>query len=193
MPKVDTKDFVDYTERLGLVLAQADWNAIGELTADLRTCWRNGNRLFLCGNGGSAANAMHAANDLFYGIAKGNGLGLSAQALPSNVALLTCLANDEGYAEIYSRQLAVDGRKGDVLTVFSGSGNSANIVRVLEQAKSMGIKSYAILGYSGGKAKLLADVPIHFPIDDMQISEDVQLIVFHMIMQWLWRNGPGTA
>jgi D-sedoheptulose 7-phosphate isomerase len=186
-------DFLAYTERLNQVLKGADWDAVGRLTAALRKCWRNGNRLYLCGNGGSAGNAMHVANDLFYGIAKGNGLGLSAQALPSNVSLLTCLANDEGYAEIYSRQLAVDGRKGDILAVFSGSGNSPNILRVLEQAQQMGIESYAILGFSGGKAKAMADVPIHFAIDDMQISEDVQLIVFHMIMQWLLRNGPGEA
>ena len=78
----------------------------------------------------------------------------------------------------------------DVLIVLSGSGNSPNIVAALEQAKAMNVKSYAILGFSGGRSKQLADVPIHFPIDDMQISEDLQLIVGHMIMQWLYENRP---
>jgi D-sedoheptulose 7-phosphate isomerase len=105
--------------------------------------------------------------------------------------VLTCLANDEGYEEIFSLQLAVLGRKDDVLIALSGSGNSPNIVKALEQAKKMGIKTYAILGYKGGKAKALADVAIHFVVDDMQISEDMQLVVGHMIMQWLYQNRPG--
>ena len=76
------------------------------------------------------------------------------------------------------------------MVALSGSGNSPNIVRVIEQAKMMGVKSYAILGFSGGKCKELADVPIHFPVDDMQISEDMQIIVGHMMMQWLYSNRP---
>jgi D-sedoheptulose 7-phosphate isomerase len=76
-------------------------------------------------------------------------------------------------------------RKGDVLIAFSGSGNSPNIVRALEEARKIGMTSYAVLGYSGGKAKALADVPIHFAVNDMQISEDTQVVIGHMIMQWL--------
>ena len=121
------------------------------------------------------------------------GSGLRVSALPANSSVLTCLANDEGYESIFSMQLAVLGRRDDVLIALSGSGNSPNIVKALEQAKAMGIRSYAILGYSGGKAKALADVPIHFPVDDMQISEDLQLIVGHMIMQWLYQNPPLRA
>jgi D-sedoheptulose 7-phosphate isomerase len=82
-------------------------------------------------------------------------------------------------------QLAVQARAGDVLIVLSGSGNSPNIVSALEQAKAMQLKTYAIVGYDGGKAKAMADVPIHFDVHDMQISEDLQLIVGHMVMQWL--------
>jgi D-sedoheptulose 7-phosphate isomerase len=72
-----------------------------------------------------------------------------------------------------------------MLIVFSGSGNSANILRALEEARRIGMRSYAVLGFSGGKAKAMADVPIHFEINDMQIAEDTQLIVGHMITQWL--------
>ena len=111
-------------------------------------------------------------------------------ALSANPAVITCLANDVGYESIFSEQLAVHGEKGDLLIVLSGSGNSPNIVKVLEQSKTMGIKSFAILGYSGGRSKSLADVAIHFSIDDMQISEDMQLIVGHMIMQWLYEKNP---
>jgi len=114
-------------------------------------------------------------------------------ALPANTAVLTCLANDEGYDSIFSLQLAVQARAGDLLIALSGSGNSPNILKALEQAKKMQVRTFAVLGYSGGKAKAMADVPIHFAVDDMQIAEDMQLVVGHMIMQWLYQNRPGRA
>jgi D-sedoheptulose 7-phosphate isomerase len=99
--------------------------------------------------------------------------------------VLTCLANDEGYDKVFSLQLAVLARRRDVLIVLSGSGNSPNIVAALEQAREIGMISYAVLGHSGGQAKQIADIPIHFDVDDMQISEDAQVIVGHMLTQWL--------
>lgn len=163
---------------------------VAHLAEELRDCWRDGRQVFLCGNGGSAGNAIHLANDLLYGISKRAGSGIKVHALPANSAVLTCLANDCGYEAIFSMQLAVHARAGDVLIALSGSGNSPNILKALDQARSMGVKSYAILGYTGGKAKQLADVAIHFAVDDMQVAEDMQLIVGHMIMQWLHQNQP---
>ena len=187
------KFFADYAVRLQVVLAAADWSGVAQLARDMRECWTTGRQVFLCGNGGSAGNASHLANDFLYGTAKRTGGGMKALALTANSAVITCLANDVGYERIFSEQLAVQGQPGDMLVVFSGSGNSSNIVKALEQAKTMGMKTFAILGYSGGKAKTLADVPIHFPVDDMQISEDMQLVVGHMVMQWLYENRPEKA
>jgi D-sedoheptulose 7-phosphate isomerase len=178
--------FAGYAERLNKVLNEAPWQPIEALAREMLDCWKSGRQLFLCGNGGSAGNAMHLANDMLYGISKKLGSGLKVHALPSNTSVLTCLGNDCGYDQIFAMQLAVQASKGDVLVVLSGSGNSPNIVKALEQAKEMGVKSYAILGYTGGKAKALADVAIHFAVDDMQIAEDTQLIVGHMLMQWLY-------
>ena len=183
--------FADYSSRLQTNLATSDWSAVAQLAADMQLCWQEGRRVFLCGNGGSAGNAMHLANDFLYGVAKRTGGGLKVMALSDNPAVITCLANDLGYDHIFSEQLAVQGKKGDLLLALSGSGNSSNIVRVIEQAKDMGVKSYAILGFTGGKCKQLVDVPIHFPVDDMQIAEDLQLIVGHMLMQWLYQNSQG--
>jgi len=185
--------FADYALRLRKVLQDVSWQGVEELARELLDCWKTGRQLFLCGNGGSAGNAIHLANDFLYGISKTCGSGLRVTALPANASVLTCLGNDCGYDQIFSMQLAVQARKGDVLIALSGSGNSPNIVKALEQAKTMGVKSYAILGYSGGKAKELADVAIHFAVDDMQISEDMQLIVGHMLMQWLYANPPLEA
>jgi D-sedoheptulose 7-phosphate isomerase len=178
----------DYAARLQRVLGGADWSGVARLAEELRDCWRTGRQLFLCGNGGSAGNAIHLANDFLYGVSKTAGSGLRVTALPANPSVLTCLANDMGYDEIFSLQLAVQARKDDVLIVLSGSGNSPNVIRALEQAAKMGVRTYAILGYSGGKAKAMAEVAIHFAVDDMQISEDMQLVVGHMIMQWLYQN-----
>jgi D-sedoheptulose 7-phosphate isomerase len=182
--------FADYSRRLQAVLQATDWAGVARLAEELGDCWRTGRQVFLCGNGGSAANAMHLANDFLYGISKTRGSGLRVTALPANASVLTCLANDEGYEEIFSMQLAVQGKQGDVLIALSGSGNSPNVLKALEQAKKMGMKSYAILGYKGGKAKAMADVAIHVAVDDMQIAEDMQLVVGHMVMQWLFRNQP---
>lgn len=184
------KLFSDYARRLSDVLASSDWSGVHELAGEMKRCWSEKTRVFICGNGGSAGNAVHLANDYLYGIAKRAGGGLRVEAFSANPAVLTCLANDLGYDRIYAEQLAVQGQPGDLLIALSGSGNSPNIVAVLEQARAMGVTSCAILGFSGGESKALADIAIHFPVDDMQISEDMQLIVGHMLMQWLYAQRP---
>ncbi|MES2122569.1 MAG: SIS domain-containing protein [Chlamydiota bacterium] len=182
--------FQHYSQRLQAILAASDWGKVEKLAFDLQTCWERDRQVFLCGNGGSAANAIHLANDYLYGIGGHSQLGMRVHALSANPAVITCLANDIDYEQIFAKQLAVFGRSGDLLIAFSGSGNSANIQAVLQEAKKMNIKSYAVLGFSGGACKALADVPIHFAVDDMQLSEDLQMIVGHMLMQWLYRNPP---
>ena len=181
---------VDYANKLSKLLNSSDWSNVDQLGRYMRECWLTGRQVFLCGNGGSAGNAIHLANDFLYGIAKRTGAGLKVQALSANPAVITCLANDVGYDHIFSEQLAVLAEPSDLLIVLSGSGNSPNILHVLKQASSMGVKSCAILGYSGGKSKSLADLSIHFPVDDMQIAEDMQLVVGHMLMKWLYQNRP---
>ena len=184
------KFFEGYSKKLQAVLEKSDWSVIEELASDMQKCWKDGRRVFLCGNGGSAGNAIHLANDFLYGVAKRTGGGLRVLALSDNPSVITCLANDLSYDHIFSEQLAVQAEKGDLLIALSGSGNSPNILLAIEQAKKMQVKSFAILGFLGGKCKELVDVPIHFPVDDMQISEDLQLIVGHMLMQWLYINRP---
>ena len=185
---------LNYLDQLNSCFSEKIIDQVEILAKDLLAAWVERRNVFICGNGGSAANAMHLANDFHYGIgACGPGPklpGLRVEALPANAGLITCLANDTGYENIYSHQIEVKGRPGDLLIVLSGSGNSANVVKALETSKSMGLRSYAILAFTGGKCLDLVDVPIHFPIDDMQIAEDTQLIVGHLCMQWLNSNKP---
>ena len=184
--KTPSSLFADYTSRFSTVLKDFDWSPVEKLAYDLRDCWQTGRQVFFCGNGGSGGNANHLANDFLFALSKTPGSGLRVHSLSSNPSVITCLANDEGYDQVFSLQLAVLARKGDVLITFSGSGNSPNILKALEEAKTVGMTSYAVLGFSGGKAKALADVPIHFAVNDMQIAEDAQMVIGHMIMQWLY-------
>ena len=176
----------NYISRLKTALDSIPQEPLEILSKALLGAWKEKRQVFIIGNGGSAGNAIHLANDFIYGISKKFGNALKVNALTSNTSVLTCLANDEGYTEIFVRQLAVLAEKGDILLAFSGSGNSPNIIKALEYCKEKGIQSFAVLGYSGGAAKELADHPIHFAVNDMQISEDLQLIVGHILMQWLF-------
>jgi len=178
---------------LEAALENHDWSDVADLANAMRRCWQDRRQVFLCGNGGSAANAIHLANDFLYGVAKADGRGLRVTALTSNSAVMTCLGNDIGYADIFSQQLSVLAEPGDLLLAFSGSGNSPNIVKALERARELQMTSYAILGFSGGKCLTLADHPIHFPVDDMQVAEDLQVMIGHMLMQELSNHRANRA
>lgn len=180
----------DYTQRLIKALSLPAIDDVPRLAEAFRATWATKKTIYMCGNGGSAGNANHLANDFTYGAGVKTGIGLRVESLSANASVLTCLANDIGYENIFSEQLRVKADAGDVLVVFSGSGNSANVVKALEMGNKLGMKTFAVLGYSGGKCKQIAQHPIHFAIDDMQIAEDLQLIIGHMIMQWLCEQGP---
>lgn len=177
--------FLDYAARLTHSINMADWSGVSKLADMLDRARRERRQVFLCGNGGSAANAVHWANDLTAALFKGTRDALRTHALPANIAVMSCLANDLSYEVAFSQQLRVLGEPGDLLIVLSGSGNSPNILSALREAKVLGIQSVAVLGFDGGAALALADHPVHFPVHDMQIVEDLQLVVGHMLMRQL--------
>lgn len=174
-----------YVEKLSTAIRLPAMEDSLKLALWMKDAWQRGNTIYFCGNGGSAGNAIHLANDFTYGAGKMNGRGIRVEALSANSAVVTCLANDLGYEAIYSEQLKVKANPGDVLVVLSGSGNSPNVIEAIRTGNALGMKTCAILGYSGGKCKKLAHLPIHFEIDDMQIAEDLQLSIGHICMQWL--------
>ncbi|HLP07691.1 MAG TPA: SIS domain-containing protein, partial [Opitutaceae bacterium] len=133
---------------------------------------------------GSAANALHFANDFLYGIAPGR-RALRVECLCANPAVLTCLANDTGYDNVFALQLRTKAVAGDGLIVFSGSGNSGNILHAIREAHQMGLWTCGILGYDGGAALHLVDDAIHFPLADMEMSEDLQMVVGHSLKRLL--------
>ena len=194
MHKSFQKHSKEYLTRLYDCFSDDILEKVEDLAHELAVVWEKRKRVYICGNGGSAANALHMANDFHYGIGAcgtGNQVGgLKVEALPANVGVMTCLANDIGYEHVYSNQLEIKAESGDILIVLSGSGNSANVVNALESANKMNIKSYAIVAFTGGKCKKLATVPIHIPVNDMQIAEDTQLVIGHICMQWLSMHKP---
>jgi D-sedoheptulose 7-phosphate isomerase len=182
----------DYTGKLGRAMAMDAMQQVPTLAHALRDAWQRGGSIYLCGNGGSAGNAIHMANDFLYGAGTRAGVGMRVEALSSNAAVITCLANDIGYDRIYSEQLRVKGNPGDVLVVLSGSGNSPNVVKALQTGNSLGMTTFAVVGFKGGQCKELARHCLHFPVDDMQVAEDIQLIIGHICMQWLCANPPAN-
>jgi len=182
-----------YVKRLNEGLGTVSDELIKQFCDLLFNAWLDNRSVFLCGNGGSAGNAIHLANDFVYGISKSRGRGLKCHALPANQSVMTCLANDVGYEHVYAEQVALYGKKGDLLIILSGSGNSANIINAAKEARLRGMYVIALVGFDGGYVSQLADLVIHSKIEDMQISEDIQLVIGHVVMQYLYerRNEVG--
>jgi D-sedoheptulose 7-phosphate isomerase len=177
--------FITQSNELAERLKRHDWSSSVQLHEAMAKAWADKKQVFICGNGGSGGNACHWANDFLYPVTKKIGSGLKIRSLVSNPAVLTCLANDEGYDQIFSSQLKIFAEKGDILIAFSGSGNSPNILRALETAKELGVKSFAVVSFTGGKCLELADVPIYFQVKDMQLAEDFQSVLGHLLMRSL--------
>jgi len=184
MKSLIEKEVQEYRKGLDDVWNSLNIVNVNLLIIDLFNAWKNRNTVFICGNGGSSANANHLANDLIYGI-NPSGRGMNVHSLCANSAINLCLANDVGYENVFSHQLRSLGKEGDLLLVFSGSGNSPNVINAINEAKTLGITSYAMLGFDGGQCLQLADHTIHFKANDMQISEDFQMIVGHIVAKHL--------
>lgn len=169
--------------------------AIDEITTLAAGALLAGHTLYTAGNGGSAADALHLAEELI-GRYRGNRRPLPAICLNADIGALTCIANDFGYDEVFSRQLAALGKPGDVLVVFSTSGHSANILNVLRTARSKGVISIALLGKDGGAARALADHALIVPSNNTARIQEMHTLILHAICeeveQRLVKQGVGT-
>jgi len=148
----------------------------------ITTAFKNGNRLYLCGNGGSASDAQHIAAELtgrFYT----DRVALPAEALHCNTSYLTAVANDYGYDDVYARLVEGIMREGDILIGISTSGNSGNIVRAIESAKKKGVITIGFTGEKGGKMKDLCNFLINIPSNDTPRIQESHILVGHIICQ----------
>ena len=155
---------------------------VAEIASLLIESFNSENQLFLCGNGGSASDAMHLATE-FSGRYYLDRKPLNAQALNVNAAELTAVSNDFGYEKVFARILESRAKKNDILWVFSTSGNSPNIVQVLEKAKSLKIKTIAFTGITGGKIMHLADYVVNVPSTDTPRIQEIHILLGHIICE----------
>lgn len=172
----------DYLELEKRVLSELDLDAVNHLMNVLEQARLGGKRIFICGNGGSASTASHYVCDFNKGVSLNQEQKYNFECLNDNVALLTAIANDLSYDDIYKFSLQTKMAEGDVVIGISGSGNSENVVRALSYANEHGAVSVALVGYDGGRMLKLARYAVHVNIDNMQIVEDVHLILDHMMM-----------
>lgn len=163
----------------------SDEHLLSEINDVAQTCAEalcQGNRIYFCGNGGSAADAQHLAAEL-----SGRYLydrpPLPAEALHVNTSYLTAVANDYSYDEVYSRLLQGIGRSGDVLIAISTSGNSANILRAIETAQDLGMIIVGMTGRSGGKMKNVCDFLLNVPSDETPRIQESHIMIGHIICE----------
>lgn len=144
----------------------------------------DGNKVLFCGNGGSAADAQHLAAE-FSGRFNYDRAPLPSEALHVNTSYLTAVANDYSFEEVYSRLLRGVGKEGDVLVAISTSGNSANIVRVLETAREMGIITVGLTGATGGRMKDLCDFLVNVPSNETPRIQESHIMIGHILCEYV--------
>ena len=151
------------------------------------------NKILICGNGGSASTASHYVTDWVKMSLVLREKKLNAICLSDNIGMLTAYANDVNYDDVYSKQVESYGDRGDLLIVVSGSGNSKNILKAVQKAKKLQMRTIAVVGYDGGQVLGNVDEYFHVPSFDMQICEDVHLMFGHMVMKALVEDCKGTT
>ncbi len=155
---------------------------INEAIDVITKCFRSGNKVLFCGNGGSAADAQHLAAE-FSGRFYKDRDALPAEALHCNTSYLTAVANDYSYDVVYSRMIKGIGRPGDVVVGLSTSGNSKNIVNAFTQAKENGMISIALTGDSGGQMRDQADILLNAPSNDTPRIQECHIMMGHIICE----------
>lgn len=177
--------FTEYAKELARAMESVDPAAMESAARLLADAYASGARMFSCGNGGSASIANHMQCDHVKGIRNGTGLAPQVHSLSSNVELLTAIANDIGYHDVFTYQLQSQSAPGDVLVAVSSSGRSRNIVDALTWARDNRLHTIAITGFDGGAARTVAEVAIHVDSTNYGIVEDSHQAVMHALAQFI--------
>ncbi|MFR7590520.1 MAG: SIS domain-containing protein [Longibaculum sp.] len=181
-------DIKDYISSEIEVLNNLDIDSINEVINLLIETSKNHKRIYVFGNGGSSATASHFQNDFGKGVSEYVDDKFKFQCLNDNVPTVMAIANDIGFDEIFRFQLKGVIEPGDIVIAISGSGNSENVIKAVEYAKSCGNKIVGLTGYKGGKLKELSDISLHAPVNSMQITEDIHMIFDHLMMSILYKH-----
>jgi len=177
-------DFKNYINDLKKVIDSLDAKEVENFLNLLEDAYKNEKFVFVIGNGGSAANASHFAQDLAKGtrIKPDQPKRLKALSLTDNTPFITAQGNDDGYESIFEQQLRTFANKGDYVVAISGSGNSPNIIKAIEWADKNGLVTIGVTGFDGGKLKKIAHHTVNVVLNDMCTAESVHSIVFHYVI-----------
>lgn len=184
---MDRKKFVeDYLENLKNLLESIDPRVVLRIIDQLERTVAAGSKIYVAGNGGSAATASHMANDLGAGLRRRNIVNFDITSLADNTPACTAIANDIGYENIFYMQLKGLLKPGDLLILISCSGNSPNIVKAARYAREVGAVIVGITGFDGGELKRLSDENFHVqtPKGNYGLVEDVHMILDHMLYSY---------
>jgi phosphoheptose isomerase len=174
-----------YAEELSRAAKSIESAAFEDAAAILIEAYQRGARTFSCGNGGSASIANHMQCDHTKGIRTATDLRPHVLSLSNNVELLTAIANDTSYENIFVYQLQSQSEPGDVLLAVSSSGRSPNIVRALTWARDHGLRTIAVTGFNGGAARTVAEVNVHVDCTNYGIVEDLHQAIMHALAQYI--------
>jgi len=175
----------EYLKRVADGLCKTDAEVLEEMGRHIIGTKKTGARIFTAGNGGSAATASHFCNDLIKGCRVDGRTGFAATCLCDAMPVLTCLANDFCYEDVFDVMLRTHAKAGDKLVVFSGSGNSPNVVKAAQTAKAMGMEVLGLLGRDGGKLKPLCDLYCIAPTLSMEELEDMHMCYCHALVDYM--------
>ena len=174
-----------YADKLKATLEAIPSSEIEKIVTAIVEAAKTGNRIYVAGNGGSAAIADHLCCDWTKGThCEGHGT-IASHSLTSNVALYSAIANDYGFERVFSTQVGFFGKPGDVLIAISSSGNSPNIIQAVEAAKAQGMFTAGFSGFKGGKLAEICDASIYAAIDNYGVVEDAHQAVMHIIAQYV--------
>jgi phosphoheptose isomerase len=192
-PYPNAASYLDgYAEEIARACKTIEPSPFEHAAAILLDAYTRDARMFSCGNGGSASIANHMQCDHVKGIRTATDLTPQVLSLSTNVELLTAIANDLGYENVFVHQLQSQARPGDVLIAVSSSGRSPNIVRALTWARENGLRTIAITGFDGGAARAVAEVSIHVDCTNYGVVEDLHQAIMHALAQYL-RQSRMTA
>ncbi len=177
-----------YFSYLKLVLDSITPESIDKLVAEFESARSAGNTIFVAGNGGSATTATSMANDIGFDVIKKTGTDkpFRVLALTDNTSVITAIANDVGYENVFLNQLKIHYRQGDKLLAISASGNSSNVVTAVEWVKEQGGCVISFVGFAGGKLKEISDVVVHVQSESGEYGpvEDAHLVLNHILAHW---------
>lgn len=177
--------FDAYADQLGRALASVPRASLDAAQALLGEAVGRDAQIFVCGNGGSAAISNHLVCDHAKGIGTDTGLRPRIQSLSANVEILTAIANDIAYADVFAWQVTQFARPGDVLITISSSGDSENVVRAIHAAREAGVTTISMTGFAGGRTRAEADVNIHVDAANYGVIEDVHQSIMHVLAQFI--------